>query len=120
MALTTFRPNAIGRTIAALTALSTGLIAGTAAAAPPAGPAAPAVTVGYADLNLASDTGANVLYARIVAAAREVCAVGGTDPRDLTAFAHAKACQMQAIAAAVHAVHSPHLASLYSAHLQPG
>jgi len=80
----------------------------------------PSVKVAYGDLNLASDQGANALYGRIVYAAHEVCKADQVDIRDLAAFAQTQSCERQAIAHAVDAVHSPRLASAYSAHLRHG
>jgi UrcA family protein len=77
-----------------------------------------AVTVSYRDLNLATREGASALYARINHAARTVCAAG--DIRDLGAVAAANACQREAIAEAVHTVHSEQLAALYNAKMPQG
>ena len=65
--------NTLRRATATLTALSACLLA-VSNAAHAAQPAAgvPSVTVNYADLNLASEEGANALYWRIASAAREV------------------------------------------------
>jgi hypothetical protein len=57
--------------------------------------------------------GASALYARINHAAHTVCEAG--DIRDLGAQAASKACQREAVAQAVHAVHSPQLAALVHA-----
>src|SRR5206468_3867366 len=105
------------RNRAALYTLLTACVAVGACAAAQAGearagtqPAASAntITVSYRDLNLATREGASALYARINHAARAVC-VGG-DLRELGALAEAKACQRQAVAQAVHTVHSEQLA----------
>jgi UrcA family protein len=106
------------RRSAVLTAVSACLmLLGAAAAvqAAPASDAAPSVKVAYGDLNLAGAEGNNTLYARIVAAARQVCNVNDVDTRDLRGMAAAKACQTRAISQAVSAVHSPQLAAIYSA-----
>jgi UrcA family protein len=76
--------------------------------------------VTYGDLNLATEAGASALYARIVSAAREVCASESIDIRDLGAFTHAKACESTAVAAAVNAVHHPRLASVYREQVRHG
>jgi UrcA family protein len=77
-----------------------------------------AVTVSYRDLNLATPEGASALYARINHAAHTVCEAG--DIRDLGAQAASKACQREAVAQAVHAVHSPQLAALVHAKTPQG
>jgi len=110
------------RRTAALAALGAVLIAGVSAAAyaGSADTASASVRVAYGDLNLASEQGNQALYARIVAAARAVCAANEVDIRNLHAYAAAQACERQAIATAVQQVHSPKLAALYSAHLHGG
>ncbi|HET7756141.1 MAG TPA: UrcA family protein [Steroidobacteraceae bacterium] len=101
-------------TLAALTAcLAAGAFA-TARAAPVS--ADPFVTVSYHDLNIATDQGSQVLYARIVSAARQVCAAD--DVRDLRAVAAAADCRARAVAQAVRAVNSPALAAVHAAALQ--
>ncbi|HYL02471.1 MAG TPA: UrcA family protein [Steroidobacteraceae bacterium] len=76
----------------------------------------PFVTVSYHDLNIATDAGSQVLYARIVSAARQVCAP--EDIRDLRAAAAAAGCRARAVAQAVQAVNSPALAAVHAAALQ--
>jgi UrcA family protein len=76
------------------------------------------VRVSYSDLNVSTQQGSKTLYARIVAAANEVCQV--EDIRDLQAVAAARSCRAQAIAQAVREVGSPTLAALYSAHESHG
>jgi len=73
-------------------------------------PAPSSVTVHYSDLNLSSEAGNAALYARLEAAAREVC--GTSDIRDLGQLASVQACQKNAIAHAVHEVHSTQLAAV--------
>ena len=109
------------RTPAALAALAACLI-GTSANAFAATPAdaAPSVRVTYGDLNLASEQGNAALYARIVAAAREVCQADRVDIRDLGRYSLARSCKARAIAAAVQAVHSPQLAAIHNAHQPHG
>ena len=96
---------------AMITTVSACMLAGMAQVARAAEPA-PSVTVSYGDLNLASARGANALYARIVSAAREVCGAAKVDIRDLGTLANERSCESNAIAQAVHAVHSPALAAL--------
>lgn len=106
---------------AALTALTACLLigaVGTTHAATPGG--APAIKVAYGDLNVDSVPGTQALYARIVAAAREVCAYREVDIRDLGALSRAQACEARAISQAVHDVHSPALAALSNARVRHG
>ena len=116
------------RTRAAVYTLITACVAIGACAAVQAGEAcadravraqpAPPSPCSYRDLNLATPEGASALYARINHAARTVCAAG--DIRDLGALAASKACQREAVAQAVHAVHSPQLAALLHAKMPQG
>ncbi|HEY7964803.1 MAG TPA: UrcA family protein [Steroidobacteraceae bacterium] len=87
------------------------------AATPAAGAAA--VTVRYADLNLATTAGNDALYARLVSAARQVCGEAGSI-RDLGQLAAIQACQREAVANAVHSVHSTQLAAVYAKRLGQG
>ena len=100
-----------------LAVLAAGLLAGAAQAATSG---ETAVKVAYGDLNLTTPAGNEVLYRRIVAAAREVCAVDTVDIRDLSARASVQSCETQAIANAVHQVHSSTLATIYSARAHQG
>jgi UrcA family protein len=83
---------------------------GTAGAAPPA--SAPTITVSYADLDLTSPQGVQVLYNRIAAAATEVCP--NSDTADLMRHMKSRACQKRAIADAVRHVGNQQLAALQS------
>jgi UrcA family protein len=94
-----------------LAALALCLVAGVASVAHAATPAR-SMTVAYGDLNLGSTQGTDALYARIVFAARQVCGAGEVDIRNLGALAAERSCESDAIAQAVHAVHSPALAAL--------
>ncbi|HEV3183147.1 MAG TPA: UrcA family protein [Steroidobacteraceae bacterium] len=107
-----------GSMLAALTACMAVGLADVAHSATP--DAAPSVKVGYGDLNLASEQGANTLYARIAAAARRVCAPDGADIRDLQAYAAARSCERQAIANAVRDVHSTKVGTILAARLGHG
>ncbi|MBS0578741.1 MAG: UrcA family protein [Proteobacteria bacterium] len=84
-----------------------------AVAAPAPHAAGTAVTVRFADLDVSTRDGASALYGRITHAARQVCDNG--DIRDLTARAAAASCEREAVAQAVHTVHSPQLAALIDA-----
>jgi UrcA family protein len=98
-----------GMTLAALAAVA---VIGTAHAATPT--EARSLKVTYSDLNLESAAGTQVLYSRIVSAARNVCAAQDVDNRDLHAVKQELQCENQAIAEAVSSVHSPRLAALYN------
>ena len=71
----------------------------------------PSVFVKYADLNLGSRGGAEVLLRRIDAAATTVCG-GAPDLRRLNQVASFEACRRSAVARAVAAVDSPMLATV--------
>ena len=101
------RSRFFGITLATLAAT---MVIGTASAAPLTD--APSMKVSYSDLNLASDAGPQVLYSRIVSAARDVCFARDVDNRDLGAMAAARSCVNTAIANAVSTVHNQRLAAL--------
>ena len=114
--------NAKLRSAARVSVLGACLIAALSGAAYAASPgtASASMRVSYADLDLSSEQGNKKLYARIVSAARQVCAADEVDMRDLQAFANEQACEREAIGGAVQQVHSPKLAAVYSAHLHGG
>ena len=93
-----------GSMLAALTACMALGIANVARSATP--DSAPTVRVPYGDLNLTTAEGASMLRARVTAAARQVCTVGGGDNRNLQAYAAERSCEAQAIANAVRDVHA--------------
>jgi len=107
-----------GSMLAALTACMAVGLAAVAHAATPAG--APSVTVPFGDLNLASTKGIDTLYARVAAAARQVCAPGGVDIRDLQAYAIERACVSQAIANALRDLPDARVASSLAARHDQG
>lgn len=72
---------------------------------------APAVTVRYDDLNLASDAGTQTLLRRLAAAAHVVC--GDGSQRELPRLRHAEACFQDSLRSAVVAVHNERLSVLY-------
>jgi len=113
---TTIRFSDHRRTLALLAVLAIGAIgaSGSAFASTPAADALPTMHVTYSDLNLSSPQGSSELYARIVAAARQVCHTSDVDIRDLGRYGVARACEAHAIAAAVQAVRSPALAAIYA------
>ena len=70
----------------------------------------PSKRVSYADLDISSPAGAKVLYSRIVAAAKDVCAQSGV--KDLGAMQRVNGCVDHAINHAVKEVDSPALSAL--------
>ena len=75
-----------------------------------ADPGLPSKRVSYADLDISKPAGAKVLYGRIEAAARQVCALIGY--RDLGAMQRVNGCVDRAINNAVKQVDSPALSAL--------
>jgi len=102
------------RQIAALflSVLTSSLLAGAASAATPADAAGPSVTVKYSRADLASDKGAQILYARLKRAARSVCP--DTDSLDLVRSVPARACYEAALANAVEHIKQPQLTALHA------
>lgn len=98
------------RAAALVTALTASLTIGCARADEPSS------TVDYRDLNLSTEQGSQLLYARIVAAANAVCVVENI--RVLKAVAARETCREQSIARAVRSIDSPRLAAIYAAHRQ--
>jgi UrcA family protein len=72
--------------------------------------ALPSKRVSYADLDLSKPEGAKVLYSRIAAAAKQVCAQSGY--KDLGAMQRENGCVDHAINNAVKKVGSPALSAL--------
>jgi UrcA family protein len=105
-----------GSMLAALTACMAVGLASIAHAAPAEG--APSVKVSFADLDLANSKGIDTLYARVTAAAHQVCDVGGT--RDLSTWANERACVSQAIANAVRDLRDTRVASSLAARHDQG
>jgi UrcA family protein len=70
----------------------------------------PTQRVSYADLDISKPAGAKVLYARIVSAARHVCALSGYS--DLGSMQWTNKCTDQAIDKAVKDVGAPALSAL--------
>jgi len=73
----------------------------------------PTVTVRYADLNLNTPAGVEMLYARLRAASRSVCGV--VDAHGLNDAQAAKSCYREVLEAAVENAHLPTLTALHSA-----
>jgi UrcA family protein len=70
----------------------------------------PSRKVSYADLDISKPAGAQVLYSRIVSAAKQVCALSGY--KDLGAMQRVNGCVNRAINNAVKDVDSPALSAL--------
>ena len=90
--------------------LGTAALCGLSASVEAADQDVPTKTVKFADLNIANLAGAKVLYSRIRAAAREVCAYPASGDPILREAVHA--CIEKAIDKAVKDVNSPVLTSL--------
>jgi len=73
----------------------------------------PQVIVKFGDLNISSPQGAAVLYARIRAAAHNVCSQ--FDSRGLSNLVQREHCVNEAIEGAVRKVNNPALSAVYSA-----
>jgi UrcA family protein len=80
-------------------ALSVGMLVGVTHAAE-----VPTKAVSYADLNLSSDAGVQVLYNRIHRAANEVC--GNTEAHDLRGVRAHETCVQRAVSEAVASVNN--------------
>ena len=102
--------------VAAFGVLTTGSFAVNARSAERAA-AIPSVTVRYTDLNLNTPAGVEALYARLRAAAREVCNVG--ERRPLNETIAAKTCYRQVLAAAVDNLKSLTLSARHRAESTP-
>lgn len=74
-----------------------------------------AVKVSYADLNIANEAGAKVLYARLQRASEEVCGIGShAVVRSLTEIRKARACYEKTLATAVNRIDSDVLTSVHN------
>jgi UrcA family protein len=91
-------------------ALTLSALQATALQATRADDSPPTQKVNYADLDISKPAGAKVLYGRIVAAARHVCASDGY--KDLAAMHWVQVCTDRAIDNAVRDVDSPALSAL--------
>jgi len=74
-------------------------------------PDVPSVTVRYADLDLSTSAGANELYQRIQAAAKQVCGPPGADLIEQTGW---RRCYRMAVGDAVRKVNSPLLIAVHT------
>jgi UrcA family protein len=91
------------------------VVAAAASVAPAVGVAAPgtttSVTIDYTDLNTSTEAGAQALYRRIRAAARDVC--GRPEFRSFELTRLRNECVDEAIAAAVAGVNRPQLSAVH-------
>jgi UrcA family protein len=79
---------------------------------------APSIVVRYSDQSLATDSGVNDLYRRLVQASKQVCP--DESVRDLARLQHVEQCREQAVARAVQQIHNSQLAAVYAAHSKNG
>jgi UrcA family protein len=102
------------RPIAALflSVLTASALVGGASAATAEDEAGPSITVKYSRADLATEKGAEILYARLKRAAKLVCPE--TEYRDLVRFIRAKGCYETALANAVERVKQPRLTALHA------
>jgi UrcA family protein len=98
-------------TTAAILAVSFGLLGSGSALAGGNDVSVNKVSVAYGDLNLSSDAGAKILFARVGSAASLACG-GHPDSRDLAGAERFQACRKEAIAGAVTRIGAPKLSAL--------
>ena len=73
------------------------------------------VTVSYSDLNIQSEAGARVLYARLKRATEEVCGLESyVANKSLAETSHARACVRETLEASVEKIDSDALAEIHS------
>lgn len=101
------------RTLIATALFATGAFGLSVLTAEAASVEPPRVNVKYGDLNIDSPQGADVLYARIRRAARNVC--GKFDADLLDVFRQREVCINKAISGAVTKVNAPALYAIYDA-----
>ncbi len=95
-----------------------GAAAGGMASAATADEQVPHIAVHYTPQSLETDRGAQAVYHKIVHAAEEVCPNDSSSPHFITGAV--RTCREQAIARAVHDIHSPKVAALYAANSKQG
>jgi UrcA family protein len=100
-----------------LVGLAGTLAVGAAGAATPASDV-PSVVVKYSEQSLATDSGVNELYRRIVRAANQVCP--DASGRGLAARLQADSCRSEAVARAVRQIDNSRLAALYAGRSKNG
>jgi UrcA family protein len=78
----------------------------------------PSLVVRYNSQTLATDSGVQDLYRRIVRAAKQVCPeILG---QDLRSYGRAQQCRAQAVANAINQINNSRLAALYATRLKSG
>jgi UrcA family protein len=77
-------------------------------------PEGPAVVVSYADLDLGTRQGAELLYGRIQQAAAQLCPQ--VTFQELVRYAAALRCRSEIVARTVNGINSAQLAAVYAAH----
>jgi len=78
----------------------------------------PSIVVRYSGQSLGTESGVQLLYHRIVVAARQVCPEETV--RNLAAHAMAQQCRQQAIARAVQQINNPRLAAMHARNTKNG
>ncbi len=114
--MSTFKPRRAGLALLLLGGLAGVMAAGVAGAATSDNP--PSVVVKYSDLTLATDSGVNQLYRRIVSAAKQVCP--DSPIRDFGLQRQVEACRSQAVARAVRQIDNSRLAALHATRSKNG
>jgi UrcA family protein len=97
--------------------LGCGMAVGTAGAATAANDV-PSLVVHYSAETLATDDGVQLLYRRIIGAAKQVCP--DESVRDLGASARVKQCRAQAVARAIQLIGNSRLAALHATSSKSG
>ena len=115
--MSTFKSSRAGLALLLLGGLAGVMAAGVAGAATSDNDL-PSVVVKYSDLALATDSGVNQLYRRIMSAARQVCP--DAPIRDLGMQRQVEACRNQAVAKAVRQIDNSRLAALHATHTKNG
>jgi UrcA family protein len=115
--MSTFKPSRAAVALLLLGSLA-GVMAAGAAGAATFDNDPPSVVVKYSDLTLATDSGVNQLYRRIMAAARQVCP--DSPIRDFGMQRQVQACRNQAVAKAVRQIDNSRLAALHASHTKNG
>jgi UrcA family protein len=115
--MSTFIPRRAGLALLLLGGLA-GVMAAGAAGAAASDNDPPRVVVKYSDLSLATDSGVNQLYRRIVYAAKRVCP--DAPIRDFALMRQVEACRNQAVAGAVRQIDNSRLAALHASRTKNG
>jgi UrcA family protein len=95
-----------------------GILAAGAAGATNADGGVPSVVVKYDAASLATDSGVNDLYRRIMYAAKKVCPDASI--RDLSGQQRVEECRNQAVSRAIRQIDNSQLAALYASHSKNG